>query len=243
MIRMSSHDMRAAVELAQTTGMLISDDVARAVAEQVRVPGPNGAGLTQVAAGNSTGVDWVALLVQLDAMVKADHSTDQAHRDALDALREWTWQRVPHVEVTRVVTTGTELAELDGNRPDTAPIVERYAVHEYAEDLGAWHYPGDARYPAPDQVHRYEQDADGLGVFLPADPSHVVAQLLCGHYSQFWANEYVSDGDNARDFRPGGTYYWRDEHPYRDDVTLCEARLIGFDADGERDAWQAWRAY
>jgi hypothetical protein len=138
------------------------------------------------------------------------------------------------IEITTVKFTAEEWAERDGT-PGDPDRRDMYVIAEHVDVLAEWVYPGDPRYPA--DTMGFELDDQG-GVWLDGTPVDAAAVLLNGRVTQFWADEYVGDGNP---FVPGGEYVWVDEHPYTGDVEYKTARVLGFSPLDEAKIYQAWK--
>lgn len=234
---LTSREADPQILAAARDGVLITDDVAQTIASWFHSPAAKDEQITRLSHGLE--IDPRELLARVDQLMKSVEFRASDVLPELDALRAWTWTRVPHVEITVTTCTADQWSDwVAAGASGSAGLqrVETHVVADHVEDLAEWVYPGNERYPA--DISGHDVDPDDAGIWLVGTLVDAAADILSGPYADFWAQEYTTDGT---DFKPGGEYTWRDEHPYTGDVVYKVARLVAFTPEDEAAVYAAWK--
>lgn len=238
---------------------VISDDAAQTIASWWHSPAPIDEQVTRLSHGLE--FDARGLLTRVDTLIR-DTRTDADRHPDLVVLRRWVLDRLPHLAVTTFEMSAAEWeawsqqwGHTNTDQPeDLTGRTEDYLVAESAECLGEWAYPGDTRYPADTtglDVDPYVDPEDG-GLWLPLPAVDIMAAMLTGHTTRFWAESYGSNPFSPGPYwgqsstfveqGPHQPYASRYIHPHAGDVEITLARVRGFSADDQAEIHRLWKA-
>jgi len=226
---MTSEQAQPEILRAARDGVWISDDVAQTIAAGLMTPAAVDAPLTALAHGLP--FDAHALLKRVHRLTETEFKASPVLLE-LEALIDWTWQRLPHVEVSTVTLPTDEYYQREEFAPEEFRV-ERFIVEDYRDSHGEHYEAGDPGYPA--DVTGLEVQRDG-SVFVPAGVEFTASRMLLGLGTQFWASEYSGEaGDIGGEFQ---------DQPYDNPVdgktSRKTARLVGFTPDQEREVHARW---
>lgn len=250
---LTSEQANPAIEHANRTGEVISDDVAQTIASWWHSPADVDAPITLLSHQGPEACDPVAIVNRIATLLREHRGSDVDTVD-LRALKAWALNRAPRLVVeTFEIDAATwakwsdgELGEPgDDGRPAWAEGSEDVTmIDDYRENLGEWVEPGEPGYPDNPESHPGYDAKDGQ-VFVPASVVDTAAAMLAGTGQLIWAE---SDGGDPFDWSPfwwqtcaedvgdgvGVRYAQRYIDPYTGEVEIKIARLLGLSDDDER---------
>lgn len=227
-------DREDAVLKSGRDGVLVSDEIARAIAADYYTDALLDAPLAAFATGEEWNPDHLYMRVRT-LITSSDEYWGSDATVELHALQDWVGERVPGIVVSTVTVPAEEWAAAL-EHGDVGPTVfepTNVVTHVSDETDGEWIDRGDPNYPADWEAKGYEWDADGA-VFVPETVSATVARLL----DRLHVDSYSHEGTS----HPGGHYRLQEAHPHTGDVTVIEVRLTGLTPEQEADVHARWTA-